>query len=90
MEKALIELRDFERNAKRLYESNPAAFDHVVWSWEEFVDGFRKTQRESVPLEEKAPFFMGNLLTEQDCFPRSGWRFPLCCMTGTCRPFITA
>ena len=69
MEKALIELRDFERNAKRLYESNPAAFDHVVWSWEEFVDGFRKTQRESVPLEEKAPFFMGNLLTEQDCFP---------------------
>ena len=30
MEKALIELRDFERNAKRLYESNPAAFDHVV------------------------------------------------------------
>ena len=69
MEKALIELRDFERNAKRLYESNPAAFDHVVWGWEEFVDGFRKTQRESVPLEEKAPFFMGNLLTEQDCFP---------------------
>ena len=69
MEKALIELRDFERNAKRLYESNPAAFNHVVWGWEEFVDGFRKTQRESVPLEEKAPFFMGNLLTEQDCFP---------------------
>ena len=69
MEKALMELRDFERNAKRLYEANPKAFDHVVWNWEEFAEGYLKTQPQDVKLEENAPFFMGSLLTEQDCFP---------------------
>lgn len=68
-ERSLTKLRDFEKVAKHLYEANPEAFADVVWSWEEFVERFRKTGRESVPLEEKAPFFMGNLLTEQDCFP---------------------
>ena len=45
------------------------AFDHVVWNWEEFVRGYRRTQTQDVKLEAKAPFFMGSLLTEQDCFP---------------------
>ena len=69
LERTLMELRDYEKNAKRLYESNPKAFDHVVWNWEEFVQGYRRTQTQDVKLEEKAPFFMGSLLTEQDCFP---------------------
>ena len=69
LERTLMELRDFEKNAKRLYESNSKAFDHVVWNWEEFVQGYRRTQTQDVKLEEKAPFFMGSLLTEQDCFP---------------------
>lgn len=64
----LGKLRDFEISAKRLYEFNPAAFDHVVWNWEEFAERFRRTEK-NVPLQEKAPFFMGSLLTEQDCFP---------------------
>ena len=69
LEQTLMELRDFEKNAKRLYESNSKAFDHVVWDWEEFVQGYRRTQTQDVKLEAKAPFFMGSLLTEQDCFP---------------------
>ena len=90
LERTLMELRDFEKNAKRLYESNAKAFDHVVWNWEEFVQGYRRTQTQDVKLEEKAPFFMGSLLTEQDCFPMKTARFPSCCMIGMCRPSITA
>lgn len=67
-ERALIRLRDFEKAGKRLYEANPAAFDHVVWNWEEFAEGFRETAGKGVELGEKAPFFMGSILTEQDCF----------------------
>ncbi len=92
MERVLIQLRDFEVNAKRLYEANPEPFAHVVWSWEEFSREYQRTQeyrkaqerqrpqenqrpqeqaagKEMLSLEEKAPFFMGSLLTEQDCFP---------------------
>ena len=66
LERTLMELRDFEKNAKRLYESNSKAFDHVGWDWEEFVQGYRRTQTQDVKLEAKAPFIMGSLLTEQD------------------------
>ncbi len=67
-ERDLMELRDFEREAKRLYGISPEAFQEVVWNWEEFAERFRRTEK-NVPLQEKAPFFMGSLLTEQDCFP---------------------
>ena len=68
VERDLARLREYEKEAKRLYGINPEAFQEVVWNWEEFVERFRRTEKET-PLQESAPFFMGNLLTEQDCFP---------------------
>ena len=44
MERVLIQLRDFEVNAKRLYEANPKPFADVVWSWEEFSREYQRTQ----------------------------------------------
>ncbi|HJA93105.1 MAG TPA: helix-turn-helix domain-containing protein [Candidatus Eisenbergiella merdipullorum] len=72
IERGLMELRDYEKNAKCLYGSNPEAFDHVVWSWEEFSEGFRRTARTEVELGEKPGFSMKSLLTEQDFFSEEG------------------
>ncbi len=69
MERSLAELRDFENEARRLYEENPGAYASVVWGWEEFRERYRKLSETGADPGERAPFFMGKELTEQDCFP---------------------
>lgn len=69
IENRLIPLRDYEESCREIYLANPEAFRHVVWNWEEFKERFRSTDKSGCTLGETAPVFMGNLLTEQDCFP---------------------
>ena len=69
IENKLIPLRDYEKSCREIYVANPEAFRHVVWNWEDFKEQFRRTDTSGYELGEKAPVFMGNVLTEQDCFP---------------------
>lgn len=69
IENKLIPLRDYEKSCREIYLANPEAFRHVVWNWEDFKEQFRRTDTSGYELGEKAPVFMGNVLTEQDCFP---------------------
>ena len=68
IEEKLIPLRDYEKSCREIYLANPEAFRNVVWNWEEFKERFRATDHSGYALGEEPPVFMGNLLTEQDCF----------------------
>lgn len=65
-ERQLLPLRDFEKEAKRLYQANPGAYQQVVWTREEFAQ--RGFVQRNIPLPSHAAFFMKGMLTEQDCF----------------------
>lgn len=67
IERQLIPLRDHEKEFRRIFRSNPAAFRPVVRSWAEFKEIYRKTGG-SKKLGEKSPGFMGELITEADLF----------------------
>lgn len=69
IEKALVQLRDYEKTARSLYLANPEAYSHVVWGWEDFSERYAQTAGDARMLDACAPLPMMSMLTEQDCFP---------------------
>ena len=69
IEKALAQLRDYEKTARSLYLANPEAYSHVVWGWEDFSERYAQTAGDARMLDACAPLPMMSMLTEQDCFP---------------------